>query len=376
MTSRHTTQRQVRLAVALLIGCQAWSPSGRADDRAAVEMARTRFEEGVAFFDAGRYEEARAAFLQAYALEAHPSVLLNLAQSELRGGHDALAARHFTEYLQAPAEKATERGIAERGLAEARGRVCEVHLITDVDSGEVYVDGESVGHLPLRRPLFVAPGPHRIRLRRGSDSNVLQVEAAAGEERTVELHLPPDVEVDLLPTAATAPVLDPLTDASAPPAGPSDSPGDYPSFGNWLLSSPVGTAGLVLTGTGLALGITGTIVASERYASARDATRTIEDAADDQDLGGTICSGGTSDLTQFQNACSERQQRLDQGDTWRALAIGGYVGAVAVAAGTVAYYFLDAPSSAPRDTMAQVPSARIVPIATPRVQGVSIVGTF
>ena len=46
------------------------SSTARADDKDAVtEMARRRFQEGVKFFDQKRYEEARGAFLQAYALK-------------------------------------------------------------------------------------------------------------------------------------------------------------------------------------------------------------------------------------------------------------------------------------------------------------------
>src|SRR5690348_14418208 len=50
-------------------------------------VARQRYTEGVAAYDAGRYEDARSAFLQAYALKRHPAVLLNLGQSELRSNH-------------------------------------------------------------------------------------------------------------------------------------------------------------------------------------------------------------------------------------------------------------------------------------------------
>ena len=69
------------------------SSTARAEEKDAVtEMARRRFQEGVKFFDQKRYEEARGAFLQAYALKRHPALLLNLAQSEIRSGHPAEAA--------------------------------------------------------------------------------------------------------------------------------------------------------------------------------------------------------------------------------------------------------------------------------------------
>ena len=62
-------------------------PAKAQEKDAVTEMARRRFQEGVKFFDQKKFEEARAAFLQAYALKHHPAVLLNLAQSEIRSGH-------------------------------------------------------------------------------------------------------------------------------------------------------------------------------------------------------------------------------------------------------------------------------------------------
>src|SRR5258705_11845271 len=97
-------------------GLAVAAPPARAQDKDAVtERARRGFQEGVKFFDQKRFEEARAAFLQAYALKHHPAVLLNLAQSEIRSGHPLEAARHFSGYLRESASAApTERGEAEK----------------------------------------------------------------------------------------------------------------------------------------------------------------------------------------------------------------------------------------------------------------------
>src|SRR5271165_3315566 len=62
-------------------------------------MARARFKEGVEFYDKGQFEQARAAFLQAYALKKHPAVLLNLAWSCLKSGHAIDAERYFKQFL-------------------------------------------------------------------------------------------------------------------------------------------------------------------------------------------------------------------------------------------------------------------------------------
>src|SRR6266704_2025626 len=100
-------------------------PTASAQDKDAVtEVARRRFQEGVKYFDQKKYEEARAAFLQAYALKHHPAVLLNLAQSEIRSGHPLEAARHFSAYLRESAgASGTERSEAEKGLAAARTKL-------------------------------------------------------------------------------------------------------------------------------------------------------------------------------------------------------------------------------------------------------------
>ena len=95
-----------------------------AQDDAAIQMARERFQEGVKYYDAKQYDKARAAFLQAYALKKHPAVLLNLAQSELRSGHEAEAAKHFAQYMRENKEaSAAERQEADKGLAESKKSV-------------------------------------------------------------------------------------------------------------------------------------------------------------------------------------------------------------------------------------------------------------
>src|SRR5262249_31840532 len=125
---------------------------------AVTESARKRFQEGVKYFDQHQYEEARTAFLQAYALKRHPAVLLNLAQSEVRSSHPLDAAKHFSAFLRESATmSATERGDAEKGLAAARSKIGRLQVQVDAAEAEVFVDGERVGQSPLTEPVDVAP---------------------------------------------------------------------------------------------------------------------------------------------------------------------------------------------------------------------------
>ncbi len=95
------------------------APAPAESEEEKTARARALFHEGVSHFDARRYEEARKAFAAAYDLRPHPTVLLNLAQSELDSGHHADACKHFkqwqTEQLDPPKEKleAVKAGIAE-----------------------------------------------------------------------------------------------------------------------------------------------------------------------------------------------------------------------------------------------------------------------
>lgn len=90
------------------------------DDSSTVE-ARARFREGVALYDEGKYEAARAKFKQAYALKQHPDVLLNLGWSSLKSGHPQEAEESFSNYLRdAKDASPAKRAEAEKGLAQAR----------------------------------------------------------------------------------------------------------------------------------------------------------------------------------------------------------------------------------------------------------------
>jgi len=168
----------------------------RADGDA--DAARARFNEGVKFFDAAQYDKARAAFLQAYALKKHPAVLLNLAQSSLRGHHEAEAARQFVAYLRDPNATDGGKAIAERGLAEARTKDGRLDVRAP-SSVEVFVDDQSFGS--GAQIADVDPGTHTVRAGTASQS----VSVAAGAITVVPLG------GNTTPTTTTTPTTSPTT---------------------------------------------------------------------------------------------------------------------------------------------------------------------
>ncbi len=178
-----------RLFIALFL---VWPLAARADD---ADMARARFKEGVEYFDRGQFDKARAAFLQAYALKKHPSVVLNLAQSCLKAHRDGEAARWFKQYLADKDATPAGTATAERGLADARTRDARLELRAP-HGAEVFIDDQSVGVAPI--DLYdVEPGTHVVRLKDGTTQSVA---AAPGAVTVVALGgpaLPP-------PTSTTA----------------------------------------------------------------------------------------------------------------------------------------------------------------------------
>src|SRR5580704_16747353 len=118
--------RSVALALLVAFAPATFSVAGLAQttDDPTIKAARARFNEGVDFYDKGQYENARAAFMQAYALRKHPAVLVNLAQSDLHSGHALEAAKYFQQYLRdSTSLSAVQRADAEKGLAEARTKL-------------------------------------------------------------------------------------------------------------------------------------------------------------------------------------------------------------------------------------------------------------
>jgi len=381
------------LGVCVIAGCLLSSPTARADDDpTTTAAARERFKEGVSYFDRKDYEKARAAFLQAYALKKHPAVLLNLAQSEVRSGHERDAAKHFTQYLREATEaSATEREAAQAGLTTARTAVLELALTVDESGADILVDGTSEGSSPLSDPIYLEPGSHSVEAKKGEHTTTQTVSGKAGERKEVRLTLAAPAPVAATPAAAATPKEESEGDSSAE-ADASSGGGREPFF-RWVTTRPAGyiPAGLTvvfgLAAGGFAIG------SSVRYSDADSTAELINKAAQDDNISTAgICVDPASKVNgssaipddekpdrirQYQDACQKWQDSADQGDTFKTAAIGLGVGAGVAAVTTVVLYFTTAPKagSAARGKPA-APSVAVVPWATPASGGVAVFGQF
>lgn len=347
---------QVASAAALLGALLLVPTRALAQDDVTLTMARERFKEGVSYFDKKDFAKARVAFLQAYALKKHPAVLLNLAQSELRSGHEADAAKHFALYLRDYKDATdAERQGAETGLTAAKALVAEVALDVDANGAEVYVDGDLEGQTPLPGPVFLAPGSHELLAKKEGKSAKNQVMASAGQSSSVILKL----------AAASRP--------AAPGAAPAPSEGNAPSppeeepshahrkaFFPWLGSNPVAMVGAGLFGVGLIGGGAFALGSKSAYDAADSVAEGIQQHADTVDMKPKgppgVCVSPTDWLkqvypndpqrvaeraAQYQKNCDKYTNNVKSGDTFKTLAIVSVSVGAAAGVATIIYYFVD-----------------------------------
>jgi hypothetical protein len=371
------------VAAALPAGAQT------AADDPTTEMARARFKEGVGFYDKGQFEQARASFLQAYALKKHPAVLLNLAWSSLKSGHTLEAEHYFKQFLLESKDISDkQRADANDGLNQAHAKLGRIEVAAAAGT-EVTIDGEKAGTTPLTEPILVEPGAHTVKFKGpdgGTDTDSITV--LAGEKAIARF----------AKTASAAPPTPPPapppagTEAEAPPPAPppaqeTPKPAATPPAKESVnlsphrdLLSPPATLAPVIVGGVVVLG--SAAVAITMLVSKSSAQSKATDTANQIALhGGTSCSpvafskGTPQSLAdEITQACAQYEsdnQDVNSDATVGNIAVG--VGVIA-AIGTIVYWLVadrkgDSPSS-----------GSIAPIVTPIVDrstgGLSLSGRF
>jgi hypothetical protein len=382
------------VAVALLL---AFAPAvvatpARAQSAAedpTTDMARARFKEGVGFYDKGQFEQARASFLQAYALKKHPAVLLNLAWSSLKSGHTLEAEHYFKQFLTEGKDITDkQRADANDGLTQSHAKLGRIEVAAAAGT-EVTVDGDKAGTTPLPDPILVEPGAHTVKFK-GPDgaTDTDSVTVLAGEKAIARFAktasaAPPAAAAATPPPASTDTE---ATPPSPPPAAETPKPAEAPpakqtvnlSPERSLLSppetlAPVIVGGVVVVGSA-ALAIVMLISKQTAQNKANDT------AAQISAHGGTSCSppsiaaDATTTLDKVQTACGEYQndnQDVNTDATIGNIALG--VGVIA-AVGTIVYWLVadrrgDSPTTG---SIAPV----VTPIVGPSVGGLSLSGNF
>jgi hypothetical protein len=290
------------VSCALALGAMlAWSSvAGAADANAE---AQRRFEEGKRLYRQARdVEGARAKFAQAYALEARPEILWNLAVCEVDLGRAEEAVLHLRAYGRDPeAREALTARIPEL-LARARSSLGALRIVAPREA-VVRVDGHVIDSRDWRDgPLDLAPGDRVVVVELHGERYEDIVAVRRGEllERRFEASAPRAARpAESTPTLAVAPApLLPHEPVSAPRATAVD----------WTW--PVVLAGLGLAGAGAGVAFS---LASQD--DAEDASRARGRAA------GLDCRVDPSE------PCAQLRDALDAGRAHAWLAVGSYASA-------------------------------------------------
>jgi hypothetical protein len=156
-------------------------PAGPPPSPAQVKKARELWYRGVDAFRNGRYEEARQAFAECYALMPKSDVLRNLSISEIQSGHYVAASRHLAQLLSGTDLPPDVREEATRRLAQAEAQVGKLNVTVDVPGAVVNIDGSPIGRSPLGGSWYIEPGQHEVSVTKpGYPDETRQIYALAG----------------------------------------------------------------------------------------------------------------------------------------------------------------------------------------------------
>jgi len=324
---------------------------------AVTDVARQRYKAGVAAYDAGKYEEARQAFSEAYQLKKLPVMLLNLGQSELKSGHVAEGGNHLLQFLREYKEiKADEMASANAGIAEAKQKVGQVAISVNQSGADMSIDSVDVGKSPISEPLFAEPGTRTITASLNGQTASTKVEVKKGETAaaTVTLaggtaptppppgpSLPQNPEPPPQPTAPLQPGQfspNPGQQLGPPPDSGQTHTND---FGHWYAHHPGAWVGTGFAVIGLGVGIGFSAAAGSAASQTNLLANTIRGELN-VDHGGPPCSqDGKTDRYGYGKQCAALRDSMDTHDHD---VIGAAVGWVTfgVAAGvTVTYIMVD-----------------------------------
>lgn len=202
------TIKSKRLAIfgaALLTSAAAmsWSFDGRAQ-ASNQAMAAEHFERGLELYQEGSLDAALVEFERAYEAVPDFRVLYNLAQVQMQRGEYVEAIALFERYIHDGGSSiAAERKVeVEQDLEKLNARVARLWVESNAEGAELYINGKSIGLLPLSQPVLINSGVCDIRVAKaGFEPRLHQVKVAGGEQPRVSLPLTPIAQ----PTVSAAP---------------------------------------------------------------------------------------------------------------------------------------------------------------------------
>jgi hypothetical protein len=202
-------------------GSASAAPVGPVSEENRKEAAE-RFKRGVQLQSDGNLDAAVLEFERAYELAPAYQVLFNIAVVYRDKNDRASALRAFERFLSEGGAKvdAKRRKEVEGEIAKLRDVVATVTIKSNVDGADVILDDTPLGKTPIKQPILVNVGRHKIEASKDGYKSDAQLFALAGrDERTITLNLK-EIKVDPPPPPPptnTAPPPPPPTTAAPPP---------------------------------------------------------------------------------------------------------------------------------------------------------------
>jgi tetratricopeptide (TPR) repeat protein len=146
----------------LVAASNALAQSSRGPNGAAKERARAAYARGQELYKTGKYEEAEAAYREAFVAVPNPVMLLGVAESQKKLGRASDAVATLQTYLEMRPE-ATNREEVERKISDIRASPATVVVASDPPGASVVVDGAGTGKVTPTE-IDMTAGGHSVRL--------------------------------------------------------------------------------------------------------------------------------------------------------------------------------------------------------------------
>lgn len=322
---------------------QPATPAVAEETDALTDKARQLYEEGRQAAAAGKWADARASFLAAWAIKPHYQIASNLGVACVKLGRNREAAEYLTRYLrEAPATKVKERQSAEASLKEALAKIASVTVRVAPAGAEVTVDGAPVGKAPLADPVFLDPGKHEIGAKLDGHAPAMRpIATVAGSTETVALQLERTPSAEFGGSVGT-----PI------PPGP-ETPRDK-------MRTAVLVGGGIAAGAGVAAGVVLTVLANGR---AGDAEKLRQELVVEGD-GFASCPEISS------SKCAKLKDTVFAKVDLTNSAFWSFVAGGAIGVGTLVYGLVTVRPAESR------PAVQVVPLLGMGASGLLVSGTF
>jgi hypothetical protein len=180
---------QAEMMIAALASLAATAGVAAAAEPATAEELIRR---GIELRQQGKETRALPFFQKAYELTPAPRTAAQLGLNEMALGYQLDSERHLAEALSSSHDLwiHKNRAVLEEAIAKVRQAIGEI-TIRGPDGAEAFVNGKSVGRLPLVKPVRLGEGPSSVELRaQGAVTPRKSVQVMGGKTEEVTLEFP------------------------------------------------------------------------------------------------------------------------------------------------------------------------------------------